>query len=47
MPYRSKAQSAYMHIKHPEIAKKWDAKYDMPKNLPEHVKQTQVPKKKK
>lgn len=24
MPYASKAQAAYMHIHHPEIAKKWD-----------------------
>ena len=24
MPYASKAQQAYMHIHHPEIAKKWD-----------------------
>lgn len=27
MPYRSKAQRAYMHIHHPKIAKKWDRKY--------------------
>lgn len=27
MPYRSKAQRAYMHIHHPEIAKRWDAEY--------------------
>lgn len=27
MPYRSKKQRAFMHAKHPEIAKKWDAKY--------------------
>jgi hypothetical protein len=24
MPYTSKKQAAYMHAKHPEIAKKWD-----------------------
>ncbi len=38
MPYKSKAQEAYMHIHHPEIAKKWDEKYETPHNLPEHVK---------
>jgi len=27
MPYRSKKQRAYMHAKHPRIAKKWDKKY--------------------
>jgi hypothetical protein len=27
MPYRSKRQRAYMHIHHPDVAKKWDAKY--------------------
>lgn len=27
MPYKSKAQRAYMHIHHPQIAKKWDKKY--------------------
>lgn len=27
MPYKSKAQRAYMHIHHPKIAKKWDKKY--------------------
>jgi hypothetical protein len=25
MPYKSKAQMAMMHAKHPEVAKKWDA----------------------
>ena len=24
MPYRSRAQQAYMHIHHPAIAKRWD-----------------------
>ncbi len=28
MPYRSKAQRAFMHIHHPKIAKKWDKRYD-------------------
>lgn len=27
MPYQSQKQAAYMHIHHPEIAKKWDKKY--------------------
>lgn len=27
MPYRSDKQRKFMHAKHPEIAKKWDAKY--------------------
>lgn len=25
MPYKSKAQAAYMHAQHPDIAAKWDA----------------------
>lgn len=25
MPYKSDKQRRYMHAKHPEIAKKWDA----------------------
>ena len=27
MPYRSTKQRRFMHAKHPEIAKRWDAKY--------------------
>lgn len=27
MPYRSGKQRAYMHAKHPMLAKKWDKKY--------------------
>ena len=27
MPYKSKKQRAWMHIREPEIAKKWDKKY--------------------
>lgn len=27
MPYKSKKQAAYMHIHHPEIAKRWDKEY--------------------
>ena len=37
MPYKSDAQRKFMHARHPKIAKKWDAKYETPKNLPEHV----------
>ena len=46
MPYKSKAQAAYMHINHPEIAKDWDEKYDSPGNLPKHVKKSKKKKKK-
>ncbi len=42
MPYKSRAQAAYLHIHHPEIAKKWDHEYDegkfKKKKLPKHVK---------
>lgn len=27
MPYRSEKQRAFMHIRHPEIARRWDAEY--------------------
>lgn len=27
----------FMHAKHPEIAKRWDKKYDTPKSLPEKL----------
>jgi hypothetical protein len=27
VPYVSEKQRAYMHIHHPEIAKRWDAEY--------------------
>lgn len=41
MPYRSAAQRAFMHAKHPGIAAKWDKEH--PANaraeLPAHVKQ--------
>lgn len=38
MPYKSKAQMAYMHIHHPKIAARWDKEYESSDNLPEHVK---------
>ncbi len=44
MPYKSKAQAAFMHINHPEIAKKWDkeypSKHEGKSKLPEHVKKS-------
>lgn len=33
MPYKSEAQRKYMHAKHPEIAKRWDA--EMMRSIPE------------
>lgn len=30
MPYKSAKQAAFMHINHPEIAKKWDAEGHRP-----------------
>lgn len=47
MPYKSKAQAAYMHIHHPEIAKRWDAEYGgATTKLPKHVKPAKKAKKK-
>lgn len=43
MPWKSRAQAAYMHIHHPEIAKEFDEKTPKGKKLPYHVK----PKKRK
>jgi len=43
MPYKSKAQMAYMHLKHPGIAKRWDKEYAVPKDLPERVKSKAKP----
>lgn len=40
MPYKSRAQRAYMHIHHPTIAKRWDSKYKASaksKSLPKHA----------
>ncbi len=30
MPYKSKAQAAYMHSQHPDIAARWDAESKQP-----------------
>jgi hypothetical protein len=38
MPYKSEAQRRFLHMKHPNIAKRWDKKYGKPKKLPYHVK---------
>jgi hypothetical protein len=47
MPYKSKAQRAWLHIHRPDQATKWDAKYGGGgKNLPQHVK-PKAPTKKK
>lgn len=37
MPYKSSAQRKFMHARHPDIAKRWDAEYPNQKGLPEHV----------
>jgi len=39
MPYKSKAQAAFMHINHPDIAKRWDKEYPSQGKLPQHVEQ--------
>lgn len=47
MPYKSQAQSRFMHSQHPEIAKRFDAeikKGDV-KKLPEKVKPSSSKKK--
>lgn len=38
MPFKSSAQQRFMYANHPEIAKRWQAEYGTPKNLPQHVK---------
>lgn len=37
MPYKSKAQVAYMHIHHPRIAARWDKKYGVSPGLPKRA----------
>lgn len=44
-PFVSKSQQAYMYAKHPEIAKKWEDKYGVSRNLPKHVKKKKINKK--
>ncbi len=38
MPFKSQAQRAYMFMHHPEVAKRWAAKYGGGGKLPKHVK---------
>lgn len=35
MPFKSKAQRAYMYLKHPKIAKRWAEETDSSADLPE------------
>lgn len=39
MPMKSQAQRAFLHIHHPEMAKRWEAETPAGK-LPEHVSTT-------
>jgi hypothetical protein len=38
MPFRSKSQQRWMYANRPEMAAKWEDKYGIPNNLPEHKK---------
>jgi hypothetical protein len=42
MPYKSRAQQAYLHIHEPEVAKKFDKETPKSayKKLPEHAKKS-------
>lgn len=42
MPFKSRAQMKYMFAKLPKIAKRWEDKYGVPKNLPKHVKKSKA-----
>lgn len=43
MPFRSKAQRAFLFAKHPAIARRWAKKYGSGgKHLPKHVGETKV-----
>jgi hypothetical protein len=44
MPFKSKAQRAFLFSQHPDIAKRWAEEFPNQKNLPEKVKKK--PKKK-
>jgi hypothetical protein len=46
MPFKSKAQQRFMYAKHPDIAKRWEDKYGIPKNMPKHVKAKKTVKRK-
>jgi hypothetical protein len=45
MPFKSKAQAAFMFSQHPEIAKRWEAETKNMKKLPKHVKKKTTKKK--
>ena len=44
MPFKSQAQRAFMHIHHPEIAKRWEA-HTPDKKLPQHANKEAVMRK--
>jgi hypothetical protein len=39
MPFKSKAQRAYLYIHHPQIAKQWEKITPKNAKLPEHAKE--------
>ena len=47
MPFKSKAQQAYLFIHKPKIAKRWAKEYGVSKNLPEHVMKKAIDKHRK
>ncbi len=47
VPYKSDAQRRFMHVKHPDIAKKWDKEYPNQKGLPEKKSKFQEAAKRK
>lgn len=38
MPFKSKAQRAWMYANHPDMAARWQSETPQGSNLPEHVK---------
>jgi len=46
MPFKSKAQRAFMYSQHPEIAKRFEAETPKGKKLPGHVSNTDTEAKK-
>ena len=38
MPFKSKAQRAWMHQNLPEVAKRWEREYPTSENLPQRLK---------
>lgn len=41
MPFKSKAQRAFMHANHPKIANRWEKEGTTPKKLPVRVSSKQ------